>query len=579
MAADCRKHESLLNVREGDLLDNIYRLRRPPSEKAARLARKHLCTPAQSGARCMTADGDVDRVVEIERLAALDPINYEVTRAEAAKRLGMRSHVLDGAVAKKRRELGLETDEDDGGQGRAVKIVDVLPWPDPVAGDQIAETLAAAVKHYAVLSGTAADAIALWVLHTWLVNEFAISPRLALTSPTKGCGKTTVLRVLSKVTRRPKRAGSISPPSLFRAVEQIQPTILLDETEKYVEHGGDLHGLLNEGHCRGATVLRVLGEKLKLREFAIFGAVAFARNGKLPDDLEQRSIIIEMQRRLAHEALAELRDDRCESLRRAARMCARFAEDNATLVGDTDPDMGLMINRNADNWRPLFAIAELVGADWPERIRDAAAALAPRESESIGPMLLADIRTAFEENGLDRLASVEICEALTAMEGRPWPDWRAGKPLTPNQLARLLKPFGVVSDSVRIAGKTPKGYYRHQFAEVWQRYLASDGVNDPQHRNNATAAGTSTTFQNATPDPDVAFQKCEKPLHPSDCCGVADQKGVNGLDGQTEDRSCRQCGDTLDGTEQQFLVGGNRVWLHPECRRFFAVAAEEGDRQ
>ena len=173
-------------------------------------------------------------------------------------------------------------------------------------------------------------------------------------------------------------------------------------------------------------------------------------------------------------------------------------------------------------------------------------------------------------------ASVEICDALTSMEGRPWADWRAGKPLTPNQLARLLKPFGVVSDSVRIGGKTPKGYYRHQFAEVWQRYLALDGVNDPQHRNNATAAGTSTAFQNATPDPDVAFQKCEKPLHPSDCCGVADQKGVNGLDGQTEDRSCRQCGDTLDGTEQQFLVGGNRVWLHPECRRFLRSQQKKG---
>ena len=154
-----------------------------------------------------------------------------------------------------------------------------------------------------------------------------ISPRLAVNSPTKGCGKTTVLRLLNKIARRPKRAGSISPPALFRAVEQFQPTILLDETEKYIEHGSDLHALLNEGHCKGGTVLRVLGEKLELREFSIFGAVAFARNGRLPDDLEQRSIIVEMQRRRPDEPLAELRDDRCESLQTVARMCARWAED------------------------------------------------------------------------------------------------------------------------------------------------------------------------------------------------------------------------------------------------------------
>ena len=38
----------------------------------------------------MSAADDIDLVVEIERLAALDPIVYEATRTEAAKRLGMR---------------------------------------------------------------------------------------------------------------------------------------------------------------------------------------------------------------------------------------------------------------------------------------------------------------------------------------------------------------------------------------------------------------------------------------------------------------------------------------------------------
>jgi putative DNA primase/helicase len=492
----------------------------------------------------MSAADDIDRIVEIERLAALDPIVYEVARAEAAKRLGMRAHVLDRVVAKKRRELGLETDEDDDGQGRAVKIVDVLPWHEPVDGDQIAETVAAAVKTYAVLPDTAPDAIALWVLHTWLVNGFSISPRLAVTSPTKGCGKTTVLRFLTKVVRRPKRAGSISPSALFRVVEKFQPCVLLDETEKYIEHGSDLHALLNEGHAKGGTVLRVLGEKLELREFAIFGAVAFARNGKLPDDLEQRSIVIEMQRRRADEPLAELRDDRCESLQRIARMCARWADDNANALADCDdPDMGLLINRDADNWRPLYIIASTIGADWPGRIRDAAAMLAPRESESVGPMLLADIKAVFDDKGLDRLASVEICAALTVREDRPWAEWKASKgaspkPLTPNQLARLLKPFGIApTGTIRVEDRTFKGYYAHQFGPAWDRYRAErpEGVNEPSHRHNATAAGTSATFSTVTTESDVTVEKCEKPLGPNDCDGVTVQKGGNGHAGASEE--------------------------------------------
>ena len=392
------------------------------------------------------AQDDVDRATEIERLAALDPINYEVVRADAANRLSVRASALDRAVKEKRRALGLETKQDDDAQGRAVKIIDPLPWHEPVDGDRLASTLAAAAKTYLVLSDVAADTIALWVMHTWAVNAFTVSPRLAIVSPTKGCGKTTLLRFLTHVARRAKRAGSISPPALFRAVEQFQPTVLLDETEKYVEHGRDLHALLNEGHCKGGSVLRVLGEKLELREFSIFGPLAFARNGRLPDDLEQRSIVIEMQRRRVDEGLSELRDDRSESLQQVAKMCMRWADDNASIVADADPDME-MINRNRDNWRPLFAIADVSGDDWPDRVREAAAKLAPREADSRGTTLLADIRAIFDARTgewADRIFSEMLAEALANIEGGKWVEYgKARKPITKNQLANLLSGFKI----------------------------------------------------------------------------------------------------------------------------------------
>jgi putative DNA primase/helicase len=555
-----------------------------------------MIKPRQRPPKNKQVSEPVDRTTEIERLAALDPIDYEAARLQAVGRLGVRASILDREVTKKRRALGLETDDDDG-QGRAVKIGDPLPWHEPVDGDQVATALTAAIKTYAVLPDTAADTIAMWVLHTWVVNMFTMSPRLAITSPTKGCGKTTVLRLLNHITRRPKRSGSISPAALFRVIEKFQPTIMLDETEKYIEHGSDLHALLNEGHAQGGSVMRVLEKKLELREFSLFGAVAFARNGPLPDDLEQRSIIIEMQRRRAHEELAELRDDRAESLQQFARMCCRWADDNGHLLADHDPDMG-MINRNADNWRPLFAIADIIGADWPERIREAAAVLAPRESESIGPMLLGDIRTLFEEKQADRIGSADMADTLAAIEGRPWAEWgKAKKPLTKNQLAGLLKPFHIISDSVRIGDRTPKGYYLNQFAEAFERYLPRVPF-ETQQRNNANGAGTSCAFRNATPEaccvserntnPDVAVQKHEKPAPDGACCVVAFEKGGNGLDEGayphfteaeapevSEDRSCRHCDGTLDGSERLYQINGTSVWLHPECRRFFVAEHNE----
>jgi Protein of unknown function (DUF3631) len=512
-------------------------------------------------------DNQIDREVEIERLANLESIDYEVTRTEAATDLGVRASWLDQAVKKKRRALGLESTSGDPGQGRAVKIDDVLPWHEAIDGDRLATLLAVHFKKYVGMSDEAADTAAIWTMHTFGVNHFTISPRLAWVSPTKGCGKTTALRVLSHLVRRPKRAGSISPAALFRAVEQFQPTILLDETEKYIEHSSDLHALLNEGHCKGGTVLRVLGDKFELCEFSIFGAVAFARNGKLPDDLEQRSIVIELQRRRANEQLSELRDDRAEDLRDLARMCARWTDDCGAEVGVADPDMGGLINRTADNWRPLFAIADKIGSDWPVRIREAAAALAPRESDSIGPVLLADIRAALDGKATDRLASADLCEALAAMEGHPWPEYgRTGKPITPNQLAKLLRPFGIVTNlTIRLGSKTAKGYSRHQFEELWVRYLAPEGVNDRSHSNNADEMGTSVTFQRVTAESDVTDGKCEKPPSNGHCYRVTDENPENAPsrdDTTVEGHRCAQCGE--DGADVDALGDGS-AWVHRRC--------------
>ena len=173
----------------------------------------------------MNDDNDndnIDRHAEIERLAALDAVDYECARAGAAESLGMRAAVLDKVVAAKRRELGLTNHVVDDGQGRAVVFADPLPWHEPVDGDYLATALTCTIKTYAVVRDEEADAIAFWILHTWLVNWFMHSPRLAVTSPTKGCGKTVILRLCSKLARRPKLVGSISPPALFRAIEAFR---------------------------------------------------------------------------------------------------------------------------------------------------------------------------------------------------------------------------------------------------------------------------------------------------------------------------------------------------------------------
>jgi len=134
-------------------------------------------------------------------------------------------------------------------------------------------------------------------------------------------------------------------------------------------------------------------------------------------------------------------------------------------------------NRLADNWRPLFAIAEVIGGDWPERVRAATMAISAatqNDADSIPICLLADIRDLFEKYQEDKLFSEKMATSLHGMEDRPWPEYgRQGKPISKNQIAHLLKPFNIRPGTIRIGTETSKGYRLSQFAEAFARYLPS----------------------------------------------------------------------------------------------------------
>jgi hypothetical protein len=60
------------------------------------------------------------------------------------------------------------------------------------------------------------------------------------------------------------------------------------------------------------------------------------------------------------------------------------------------------------------------------------------------------------------------------MEDRPWNDFHEqGYRIGDKQLARLLRMFGIHSNSIRIGERTPKGYMRAWFEDAFDRYLPS----------------------------------------------------------------------------------------------------------
>jgi putative DNA primase/helicase len=157
-------------------------------------ATRDLLTVASSGAPQWASEADV----EISRLAKLGTFEYERERRDVARRLEIRAPVLDRWVAEKRNQS-----DDRGKQGHALSLPEPKPWPEPVTGADLLDRLSTIIRRHVMMADHATETTALWVIHTYLLDCFGISPRLAITSPERGCGKTTLVDILSHLVMRP----------------------------------------------------------------------------------------------------------------------------------------------------------------------------------------------------------------------------------------------------------------------------------------------------------------------------------------------------------------------------------------
>jgi len=123
------------------------------------------------------------------------------------------------------------------------------------------DDLAALLPRFVVLPKHAAETLALWIIHTWCFKFRDVSTYLGVESPVKRCGKTTLLSVLGKLVNRPVVASNISPSAFFRVIEEMQPTLLIDEADTLLQGHDELRGILNAGyHKPNAYVIRVSNE-------------------------------------------------------------------------------------------------------------------------------------------------------------------------------------------------------------------------------------------------------------------------------------------------------------------------------
>jgi putative DNA primase/helicase len=363
------------------------------------------------------------------------------------------------------------------------------------AGARLLEDLKSFFERYVVLPPRAAETLALWTVHTYAWRLGSVTTYLGVVSGTKRCGKTKLLTCLHKVVHRPEFASNITPPAVFYAIEETQPTLLIDEVDTFLAGKNELRGILNAGYTRdSAYVLRVerRGQKSPQRQrdtelrretesrieasegnegkahrsqlarFSCWCPKVIAMIGTLPDTLADRCVVIEMERKTTEQKSERLRDFDGSELR---GRCARWVEENRENIRQLKAEIPEGLNdRAADIWEPLLIIADLAGGSWPEAARAAALELSGTGAlPEFTLQLLQDIEAIIKAQGKEKLLSRELVAALLQMPHGRWRTTQHGGPITERWLARHLRRVGIQSCTMRIGDSVGRGYFRGDF--------------------------------------------------------------------------------------------------------------------
>jgi putative DNA primase/helicase len=428
------------------------------------------------------------------------------------------------AIKKDLKHFGAKVD---GEKEKAVlPFTEAEPWAGEVDPARLLSDIAQTIRRFIVCTEEIANAVALWVALTWFIDVVQVAPMLNLTSPEKRCGKTLLLTLLGRLCERALTSSNISPSALFRAIDTWKPTLLIDEADAFMKDNEELRGLLNSGHSRdSAFVVKCVGKSFTPTRFNTFGMKAISGIGHISDTLQDRSIILELRRKLSHETVERIRHAEPTLFDDLRSNLARFADDHSDKVRLARPPLPNSLNdREQDNWEGLLAIAELAGENWLQIGTTTALKLSGCETASptIGVELLADIQAIFDLLEKDRISTAEMISELCLDAEKPWKTYNKGVPISPRQVAGRLKGFGIKSKTIRIGFETPKGYEKEQFTEAFSRY-ASPIPENIRHTPQTTSVLNSSVSDTKNGTDVLRTEKPTKPSTVLSCVVVADK--------------------------------------------------------
>jgi hypothetical protein len=349
-------------------------------------------------------------------------------------------------------------------------------------GAALVQDIESFLTRFVILPPHTVCPLALWALMTHIFDSFDSVPYLVISSPAPRCGKTRLLECLELAVSAPRRVSNISEAALFRIIEKLSPTLLLDEAETLSgksDRAEYLRQILNAGNRRGAVVTRCVGQgaNLDAQDFSVFCPKVLAGIGNFPPTIADRAIFIAIQRRKDCEKVERFLYRTVEPVGKALneRVTAFVTQRREEISAAYEAaELGFVSDRDAEAWAPLFAILSVAAPKRLPELRTCAERLthskgANAEDDSLTLRLLADIREVWSESE-SKIFTTELLQRLKKIEDSAW---ASDERFDGRRLSRLLRPFGITAATVRIGAETRKGYTREDAGAAFARYLVS----------------------------------------------------------------------------------------------------------
>ena len=305
---------------------------------------------------------------------------------------------------------------------------------------------------------------ALWCAQTWLfqtqsTHGLDYAGYLTFISPTRNCGKTAALTVVSALSYgHPDLSIDPTAAPLFRKIQQHRYTVIFDELDTLVE-SPDIIAILNSGYRKKAVVERMGGrDKDQVFKFSTFGpkALAYIRDAdalkSIKATLESRCIKILLKKRTQQEQIASPKMRESRLLDESQPLVARLMQWIHTIPKDLSrylPETWSeqMSGREEEVWENLFVVAKMIGR--MDEAMEAAMDLIKSgreesEDHSGDAILLRDIRDNMADlcDG-DGFAIEYAVKLMRGLENRPYNKTVDGMGITVQGLGRILAKYGL----------------------------------------------------------------------------------------------------------------------------------------